>query len=370
MKKTRRIFRTHVPAGTALMIIGGLMASCSSQELPEQPTAEDYTFSIQLTTDGIFSRSTWGDDWGETSDGSAFDRMISSVDLFIVDNESNLTPLYALEKPGSDARIYTCTVDSRTPGVIIDETTRNATFSGKIMAVANVEGIDTPWTDHSDWISGKLPFRVKFGQSDSWRIPMWGIRSFRNVTIRPNELKNIGEIMMLRAVAKIVIKLDDSLCGPDGYEIKSVTMADESPLLKATGFALPDGAMDVDSTSELTRDGCLALRADADELEDPHFRMESGAQWYTYVSESRLTDSGKPFAFKVTLKSKSGSKPEFSGLLYLSNYRSDNPAQPDRAIRDVVRNHIYEFTLRLAELTFVPTVKDWVWGGKVHIELE
>lgn len=370
MRKIRRKFQTYILGGTTLLFLGSGLASCSSQEPAEPSSAETYSFSIQITTDGIFSRSTWEDDWGATSDGSAFDQMISSLDLFIVDADANLTPLYALEEPGSSAKVYTCNIDDRTPGVTINHSERTATFSGKIMAVANVEDTESPWGELSGWLTKKIPYSVKFGQSDSWKIPMWGIQTFHNISIRANELKHIGNIPMLRAVAKIVIQLDDAISGPEGYEITSVEMAEDSQLLKGTGFALPEGAMDVNSTSALTRDGCLALRPDASELEDPKFRKGSDALWYTYVSESRVEDTGKPFAFKVTLKSKTGSRPEFSGLLYLATYKANRPAVPDSAITDVVRNHIYEFTIRLAEMTFVPTVKDWQWGGKVHIELE
>lgn len=370
MKKTRRIFRTHVLSGTALLIFGGLMASCSSQE-PQAPTAgEEYSFSIQLTTDGIFTRATWDDSYGDVTPGSPFDQTINSVDLFLVAEDNKLTPLYALEQPGSSAKVYTCTVDSSTPGVTIDKSSRTATFSGKIMAIANVEDMDSPWINQTDWVLNKIPYRVKFGQAEGWHIPMWGIQTFQNVTIQANELKHIGDISMLRAVAKIVIKLDQALTAEDGYEIESITMANGSQLFKGTGFTLPEGGMNVASTPALSRDGCLALRADATELIDPNFKKLSDTEWYTYVSESRLIDNSKPFAFDVTLKSKTGSKPEFSGVLYLATYQPINPAQYDRAITDVIRNHVYEFTLRLAELTFVPTVKEWEWGGKVHIELE
>lgn len=370
MRKTRRKFRNHILEGTALLFFGSCLASCTSQEPAEPSSAESYSLSIRITTDGIFSRSTWEDDWGATSDGSPFDQMISSLDLFIVDADANLTPLYALEEPGSSAKVYTCNIDERTPGVTINNSERTATFSGKIMAVANVEDTESPWGESAGWLTKKIPYSVNFGKSDTWKIPMWGIQTFQNITIRANELKHIGDIPMLRAVSKIVIKLDDSISGSEGYEITSVEMAEDSQLLKGKGFALPDGAMDVVSTSALTRDGCMALRPDASELEDPKFQKGTDSLWYTYVSESRVEDTSKPFAFKVTLKSKSGSRPEFSGLLYLATYQANRPAVPDTAISDVVRNHIYEFTIRLAEMTFVPTVKDWQWGGKVHIELE
>ena len=57
---------------------------------------------------------------------------------------------------------------------------------------------------------------------------------------------------------------------------------------------------------------------------------------------------------------------DFNGTLYFANYKNYVQESP---ITNVVRNHIYEFTIRLSELTFLTTVKKWEFGGNVHIEM-
>lgn len=350
------------------IIMTALLTSCSYDE-PVETEEETYTLSFRLSTGGIFSRATWGDeDYDEWTEGTAFDQTISSVDLFLIDSDNNLTPLYALEQPGTGGRIFTLQIDDRTPGVTIDKTTRKATFNGRIMALANIEDAHTPWNDPSDWLTKKLPFNIGFTTVADWHIPMWGIESFSNVIIEPNRIRQLDDIHMLRAVAKIEIKLDPSL--EDDFEISGVRMEESSQCFKGSGYNLPDKALEYTSTKNITRDRCIALREDAREMGSLPFRKSITGSWITYVSESRLNNNEKPFSFNVTLRSKSENQPEFNGTLHLAYYQPANPAVVFAPIKEVVRNHTYQFTLKLADLSFIPTVKVWEFGGKVHIELE
>ncbi|MDE6010833.1 MAG: hypothetical protein K2F87_05270 [Muribaculaceae bacterium] len=357
-----------------------LLGSCS-QDTPEIVEGEEtYKLSLQLTTGGIFTRAdNWeADDSEFWVDGTAFDQTISSVDLFLLDEDDNLTPLYALkdEDTESASHIYVCDLKESMKGVKIDKETRKANFSGRIMAVANMDAKGNPWFDLTDWSAKKMPFDVNFGTSAGWHIPMWGVESYSNVTIEANKVKRLSDIEMIRGVSKIVIKLDESI--KTRYEIKEVKMAQESQLLKGAGYNLPDDALEITSTRNLTRSSCLALRDDAAGKADPNFTYSQGNadEWFTYVSESRTEDDTTPFAFDVTLRDKQqnskGEYPEFTGTVYLAYYSFINPAEydKDKVITDVVRNHTYQFTLKLRELTFVPAVDVWKFGGKVHIDLE
>lgn len=345
-----------------------MWTSCANEE-PAVADEESYTIRIQLATGGNFTRATWGDpgydDW---FDGSSFDRTISSVDLFLLDDNNLLTPLYALEKPSGGDITYECQVTGKTPGVNIDSETGVATLDSRIMAVVNLDGGASPWLSQQNWVNNKMPFEIMLGESESWHIPMWGVQTFRNVSIRPNETKTLAPIPLLRAVAKIVIKLDDSI--KNDFDIVSVRMTEDSQRFKKAGFNLPADPSAVASTTDLSRDDCMELRADGEELRVLPDHKDSEGRWFTYVSESRLSNNSRPFAFNVTLRRKNSNEPSFSGVLYLSYYQPNNPAVPTSPIRSIVRNHVYEYTLRLAEMAFLPAVKVWEFGANVHIELE
>lgn len=347
------------------LLAGAMLASCASEATEPSVEEETYTISLQLFTGNALTRATWGDGNQEQDPAATpFDRTLASVDLFILDSDNGLTPLYALEQPGA-ANVYTAQVKASTPGVSVDTLTRTATFTGRLMAIANMDGAGNPLFGSSDgWVAGKLPFDVRFGNDPNWHIPMWGVQSYENISIRANELKMLGDIHMIRSTAKIVVRLDDSLTSR--YKIKSVEMAEGSQLLGKGGYNLPDGALTVESTRTLTYgDRCMGLRQGGEVLTTLP-RVGSDGTWIAYVAESALTDSTRPYTFKVTIQEKDG--PEFSGLLEFGYYSSTMAWQAP--ITQIVRNHIYQFTLQLAEMKFIPSVEVWKYGGKVHIELE
>ncbi len=352
-----------------LIAVAMLLAACSGSNEPSRVEQESYTLRLQLRTDGIFSRAAWEDDWYDAwEDGSAFDRTISSLELYIIGEDGRMAPMYALEEKGSAAHIYTCEVDETTPGVSIDSTSQTATFSGKIMAVANIESVTTPWLSPGNDEAKKLPFDVRFSESLDWNIPMWGIASYSDIKIEADKVTMLDDIEMLRAVAKIAIRLDDSI--RDLYEIVSVRMAEGSPGFKKSGYAMPEGGLAVSATGKISREECAALRPDAQEFALPPFVKTAAGEVITYVAETRLANGESPIAFDVTLRLKDSQSSPFTGTLYLSAYRQDNLSEPADPIREIVRNHIYQFTIKLAGISFIPSVRVWEFGDKVHIELE
>lgn len=344
-------------------------AACSSKEIDVQPEEPTYTISLQINTNGIFTRAegpTWGDEYNK-EEGTPFDRTLKSVDLFLLDKESYaLTRLYALRKPGEARHIYECSVTKDTPGVEIDEESRTATFSGSIMVVANV---GTPWYDASDWHTDMIPFSVNYGTNNDWSIPMWGVRKYDGVKLESNVTKDLGDIDMLRAVAKIDINLHDAI--KDEFEIESVTMTDDAPRFYRAGVGIPSGAWSVDETKSLKLEDCFNPVAGGmiDRIESPVFNIApSGVEAYTYVAESS-TEIDKPFEFTLKLKSKHDDRPAVTGTLKLSRYKDGAVANSGTYTR-VIRNHVYEFTVNLTELGFITSVKKWVLGGTVHIDME
>lgn len=352
------------------MLAACFLASCSQDE-PAREQTEKFTLSFQLNTNGILTRAA--DDWeGPYPDngGSSFDNTITSVDLFMLGEDNSIVKrLYALKDPDSSSNIYTCDVDEKTPGVTIDRSQMTAVFTGRIMALANVEDMQSPWYSPEGWENAKIPYTLKYGQSDDWHIPMWGVESYQNEVLVANKVTRLKDIYMLRAVSKIVIKLDPSI--QSDYKISSVSMAPSSPEFFGEGYTLPNEALEKTSTLNLGLTGCFDPKTDdVETLSQPVFSFkDSGWECCTYVSESK-TDEDSPFAFELTLKSKKEGVPDFTGTLKFSKYSQTNPTQPESTIRYAVRNHVYEFTINLAKLELIPTVKEWEMGGTIHIDMQ
>ncbi len=350
----------------AAFISSWTLASCSKDEPVQQPI-ETYTISFQISTDGIFTRANEEDPWlpGHEDDesGNVFERTIASMDIFILGEDDALTRLYAAEDPTNqigNKYLYTCKVSSDTPGVSIDKSTGTVTFSGKIMAIANAGVTESSWAD-ADWKQHGLPYDMKFGEPGSWYIPMWGVQSYDGVELEADKITPLEkEIYLLRAVSKIIIELDESI--RSDFEIQSISMAEESPLFLKQGFALPAGAFDVESTEKLDRELCFAHRVGANTITAPTFNGSAYSK-YTYIAESK-TDS-EPFKFRVVLKSLRTDRPDITGYVYFSNYVSYEHKEP---IYNVVRNHIYEFKIKLFELQFLTEVRKWEFDKKLHID--
>lgn len=391
-----------------LLVAAALLSACSSDG-PDPITEETtgtYKLQLQLFPYGSLTRTednTWEDHEGNNTDndkeeGTGIDKTISSAHLFIVGDDGSLFPLYCLKKPGSEY-IYTCEVSDKTPGVTIDNVTNTATFFGKIMVVANVADLKSPmsYLNANDsegtgedsgnqtslipntWVNEKIPFEVKFNKtSDEWRIPMWGIQQF-DVSLDVGKITDLGTIDLLRAVSKIVIKLDSSIS--DDYEIGNIVMADDSPKLYKKGYTLPAGAINltrepceiIRSTKELVINDCYSKYMVAEgQTESPeitslgvsNFKETSRSEWYTYVAENNVDETdNKLFKFNVTLTPKNPDVPVINGTLWLSYYKTDDKGysvpDPEKPITHIRRNHIYEFSLKLKELLLQPTVVEW-----------
>ena len=91
---------------------------------------------------------------------------------------------------------------------------------------------------------------------------------------------------------------------------------------------------------------------------------------YAYAAERSFSGApSAPATLLVTLQRKDGKGKPFSGRLRLCDYKDGLPIEGSGFTR-LVRNHDYRYVLSLSELLFKISFSEWVFGGKVHIELE
>ena len=187
-------------------------------------------------------------------------------------------------------------------------------------------------------------------------IPMWGVKQTEVAQLLDSERLDLGEIWLLRAAAKIEVKLCDKLKQSDKeITIKSATLK----YYNQTGYCLPSGWSQTSNTRLLDQESCLRVYRHA-ALNLPFVKDESTGDYYVYVTEyDNINYSGE--RNKISLSFKMGSEDkEFADAISFCEY-SDGKLVEDSHY-NIVRNHIYEFeVLSIAgdNLELQYTVADW-----------
>ena len=81
-----------------------------------------------------------------------------------------------------------------------------------------------------------------------------------------------------------------------------------------------------------------------------------------------LQPDGALMSYTVTLR-RTGGNQTFTGTIYLRDYDKDGMPTGE-PFGTLVRNHDYQFIIRLSPLELLVSVQKWRFGGKVHIDLE
>lgn len=287
---------------------------------------------------------------------------IDHVLLYFVTPDKAAIPFYPIltdRDDNNNSVTYSTKIDVRSQFVnrAADGT---LSLSGRIVAVANGPEDYTPADPFS---------RIPFAMSDvdtRGLIPMWGVTSVTNLPLAVDGTTDAGNIKLLRAVPKITIELDDDF--KDRYTITNVVPDQRDYLTQ--GYIVPVGAAVVADTGSLMMEGCFNPSLTAEANSAPVFYNIGGNKVWCYPAERRIPDSDRPLGFTVTLAEKDHPERNFTGKVYLCDYLDNG--QPDyySAFTRLVRNHDYKYRISLRELEFVISFKEWIFGGKVHIELE
>ena len=197
-------------------------------------------------------------------------------------------------------------------------------------------------------------------------IPMWGVKEVNLSDLQSNSRKDIGDIWLLRAAAKIEVKLSDKL-KDKGTAIKTATLK----YYNQTGYCMPSRGTSISDTRELNRDDCVRIyRHTAINL--PFIKDEKTGNYYVYVTEyDNKNYSGE--RNKISLEFNiNGENKLFEDAISFCQYSGGAPLEGSDY--DIVRNHIYEFEiLSIAgdNLTLNYEVADWDaedWGDGMDYE--
>ncbi|MBR5819107.1 MAG: hypothetical protein IKY50_03790 [Alistipes sp.] len=166
-------------------------------------------------------------------------------------------------------------------------------------------------------------------------IPMWGVKQVDLAGLLNNVSQNIGEISLLRAVAKVEVVVDEAL---SGCTIEAATINYHN----RTGYVLPTGWDSATDTKSIDRVGCFrGLRS---VHTSPHalMEMEAGEKFVLYIPEydNRLfADYESKISVSVNYN---GTLMSFPDALQFKKYVD---GRPTGEAANITRNTIYRFRI-------------------------
>ena len=327
------------------------------------PANEQRSIRFTVSLNSPQSRASWGDDY-PTEQGVPFDYRILPEQLRAVVIASDGTRL------GTIAELdYWPINESHTqyqfvgllPDEFVEHLSANNEPNYKFMVLANC----------SDNMSGEEYITYSHTQLDpageQSAIPMWGIKEANATPLYTRNTLDIGDISLLRAAAKIEVKLSD--------KVKSMGTTINAATLKyynQTGYVLPSGWSQVGDTKNLDQESCVRVYRHA-ALNLPFVKDEQTGSYYVYVTEyDNINYSGE--RNKISLEFTVGGQPKrFEDAISFCQY--SNGAPVENSHYNIVRNHIYEFeilSIAGSNLILDYTVANWTtedWGsGEDHKE--
>ena len=321
----------HIAFAALLSLL--LLASCSRNDEVAVAEGEEgkvqVTFTLKLDDEGSASRGmsraagdTWGNEY-ESDPGTVYDNRITNLQVVIYDNQNafkcKVTNL-SFDKD-EDKNVYTYLGSIEVPSETL---TANTEY--KIMVFANCTTDITSETDLS---------ALSYTYNEGMDIPMWGVIT-QTLSLEPGSRQELDEISLLRAFAKVEVSMD-----VEGYTLQSVSI-DKS---NKQGYCLPKDYTLVGNTTDLGREEDTDITTfnpyyNSEKIEGRTFTNENGT-YYIYLPEY---DNSTDDAAKIQVAVKNNATSEENTYdLEFKDY--ENGVPKDGTQYDIVRNHIYRYTI-------------------------
>lgn len=319
----------------ALLVAGILTASCvidAGRELLPADEPRNIMFAISL--DNQTTKASWGEAY-PADQGVPFDYRIIPEELSVVVFAADGSRIGAIENLD-----YWPTDDLHSRFQFIGQMPEafaehfNANSGGddyKFMVFANCRD-DSKSAEEITYSQSQLD-----PNSDSAAIPMWGVKTVRLNPLLESETHNIGDIWLLRAAAKIEVKLSETLKAA-GTKINSATLK----YYNQTGYLLPSEWSEVDHTQALDQEDCMRLYRHA-AVNLPLVKDEKTGDYYVYVTEydnQNYPGERNKISLEFSIK---GENKYFEDAISFCGYEDGKPKEGSDY--NIVRNHIYEFKI-------------------------
>lgn len=346
-----------------LIVIVLVLAGCSSgTDEPGTPAgSRKCTLRITLRTETSPEKGsragTWGDDYDKELPLPS-ETNISYINFYLVSNDNPDDAIRLTHSLREGAGVYTAEV-SLDAGMLQQQPDGSTTLTGRIVAVVNCpyDAAYGPFYLYPSDIDDILERRV---------LPMWGVMTVTDLQLIPDKVVDAkDELVLLRALPKITVELDKTIS--DRYTIVSV-VPDQAAGYPSVTRILPTGAESATRTKELMIEGCFNADVATPDYR-PRFLRESASKMLCYLPELEcLQPDGAPMSYTVTLR-RTGGNQTFTGTIWLRDYDKDGMPTGE-PFGTLVRNHDYQFIIRLSPLELLVSVQKWRFGAKVHIDLE
>lgn len=230
-----------------LPMLVSMLTACSDNEVESPLPGTGYrTISLRMTLDGIGATRTPSGDYDDGRQ-TAYENYINVIDGDFKALLFHQEAPYTLAAEVTDVELTAVEADVPTSKVYIligkvPESMQNGNY--KLMMLANWEGCEasypapmTPDVTTIDALTANTgnifhypePFTLGVGRG----IPMFGIKDCNNVVFRKNVAADLGQLHLLRAMAKVEVQMK----APSDVTITSATMT----RVNSTGLAAPKG---------------------------------------------------------------------------------------------------------------------------------
>ena len=349
----------------ALLLAGILAASCIfDADQCVMPADQPHAVMFTVALDQQRTKATWGEDY-PSEVGVPFDYRIIPEELRVVVYAQDGTRVGVLQDlnywPTNEAHTEFQFIGQLPDEFVTYYNEHRDAPKYKFMVLANCG-------DHS---AGEEYISYSQAQLDpsatNSAIPMWGVKGADVNSLLNSESLDLGEIWLLRAAAKIEVKLSKQLQEKGTTTINSATLK----YYNQTGYVLPSGWSQVSDTKGLDQESCFrGYRHAAVNL--PFYKDKQTGSVYLYVTEyNNLDYSGERNKISLDFNINDQNK-TFEDAISFCKYSSGKPVENSHY--NIVRNHIYEFeVLSIAgdNLELQYTVADWDaedWGDGLDYE--
>lgn len=322
-----------------------VMAACSDSD-DDAVGTEDVSVAFTLTVADATSTRAENDGWDDYSpgqDGILNENMVNTDDIIIAiyDDKGNKVDIV------EDLRVTKISDASGTGTMYaITGVWRNAKpnveRAKRLMVMANCN--TSVWGDPSTLTYDLLPEERKY-------IPMWGVVKIP-ATLTLGKQNKLHNIQMLRAMAKVSVKLRDDMTDY-GYAIGSMTVNNYN----TKGYCVPKTFNEVDNTSDVRFANSLnVLDSHADKIELP-----TTAPLYLPEYDNSGTNPTT-----ITVKLNRNGKLEGTYTLYFRNYDSDG--KPTGPTYPIQRNHYYQYLIYKETGKIIVTLHVRKWNRRIYPE--
>lgn len=332
----------------AAALLAALVCGCSSDDVAGGGASSGDTqvsFILKLSDASGRTRATWGEGFDSQS-GTEYEDRISPDDLKVAlynaaynTFAADVDILSYHETATEGEYEFVGSVEAADGGSL-------STGEYKIMVFANCGDIDpSGTTTQLDLLA--YQYSADNVKAETQLIPMWGVTT-ATLTLEKGARADAGTIDLLRAFAKVEINLHNDIAGTTSITSATLTRYNTS------GYCLPEGYANVNETTELDQENgtypSFNPNPNVQSTDLAFTYSEDGKSAYLYIPE--YDNSTNEATISLTLSDGT------TGTLYFKSY-SGGTAGGDAY--DIVRNHIYRYTVNVyqGELVVEAAVMPW-----------